>query len=194
MDRNEPFINFLLEHRNILPEDRVLIASSFTKQKLKPGEWLIQPGKVAKHLYFINKGILKITVPHPHDRAVVYFFMKEHQFMTFLYSLYGNVPAEQGLQVACASEILSISAGNLIRLYDKLPYLKGLIDGIAQLSMAEMITTKNAYLTGEALEKYQKFIKTQPTIAERVPLRDVASYLGITPQSLSRIRRANVIS
>ncbi|MBB5634406.1 DNA-binding MarR family transcriptional regulator [Pedobacter cryoconitis] len=102
--------------------------------------------------------------------------MEEGQFMTFLYSMYGNIPAKQGLQAACDLEA----------------HLRALIDEIAQLSMAEMVTIKNLYLTGNALAKYELFLRKQPATASRVALTDIASYLGITPQSLSRIRKTRV--
>ena len=53
----------------------------------------------------------------------------------------------------------------------------------------EKIATRNAYMGEDATTRYLKFIQRQPEIALRVPLSDVASYLGITQQSLSRIRR-----
>lgn len=110
--------------------------------------------------------------------------------MTFLYSMYGNVPAVQGLQAACVAEVMMINYEQLTDLYRQLPYLRALIDEIAQLSMAEMVTIKNVYMFGEASDKYQNFLQRQPDVAKRVALNDIASYLGITPQSLSRIRRS----
>jgi CRP-like cAMP-binding protein len=179
----------LLQHRNLSAQDRLLILNSFTQKKIRSGDWLIRSGSIAKCLYFIQKGLLKITVHQLDDTDAAYFFMEEQQFMTILYSMYENVPSEQGLQAVCDSEIFYITYLDLLTLYSKLPYLSGLIDRIAQLSMAKMITIKNTYISGDALKKYSLFLKTQPRVAELVTLKDTASYIGITPQSLSRIRR-----
>ncbi|WCT13276.1 Crp/Fnr family transcriptional regulator [Mucilaginibacter jinjuensis] len=180
----------ILKHRIIPKDEQVLIANSFSIKRFKSSDWLIKPGTIARQLFFINNGVLKITLPHPHNKDVVYFFLKEHQFMTFLYSMYGNVPAVQGLQAACVAEVMMINYEQLTDLYRQLPYLRALIDEIAQLSMAEMVTIKNVYMFGEASDKYQNFLQRQPDVAKRVALNDIASYLGITPQSLSRIRRS----
>lgn len=182
-------IKTLLEYRNISEEDRQIIASAFTLKHYKSGQWIFKAGQVARHLVYINSGVLKITIPHPAERDIVYYFMEEHQFMTFLYSLSGNVPTQQGLQAATDGDILEINAQDLNILYQQLPYLKATIDEIAQLSMAEMVTMKNNYLAGEALQKYAFFLNKQSNIARQVALVDVASYLGITPQSLSRVRK-----
>lgn len=189
---NKNLVNCLLRHRHISKEDQSLITSAFQMRKYKSGEWLLKAGAIAGKLFFIDKGILKITVPHPIEKDIVYYFMEEGQFMTFLYSMYGNIPAEQGLQAACDTEVSFISHEQLFLLYEKLPYLRALIDEYAQLSMAEMVTVKNLYLSGDALKKYQLFLTKQPVIASHVALVDIASYLGITPQSLSRVRKALV--
>jgi hypothetical protein len=74
-------------------------------------------------------------------------------------------------------------------LYETIPYFKALIDGITQQALYDKIQIRNAYMGEDATTRYQKFMVRQPDIALRVPLSDVASYLGITQQSLSRIRK-----
>lgn len=182
-------IKTLLEHRNIREEEREIIANAFKLMHYKSGQWLIKAGQVARHLFYINSGVLKITIPHPTERDIVYYFMEEHQFMTYLYSLDGNVPTQQGLQAATDAEILEINIHDLSILYQQFPYLRATFNEIAQLSMASMVTMKNNFLIGEALQKYAFFLQKQAKIAQQVALVDVASYLGITPQSLSRVRK-----
>jgi CRP-like cAMP-binding protein len=99
------------------------------------------------------------------------------------------VPADEDIQAACDAEVLAISKTRLIALYEKLPYLKGLINEIIQQALLDKIQTRNAYLGLNAVTRYRLFMMRQPDIALRVPLNDIASYLGITPQSLSRIRK-----
>jgi CRP-like cAMP-binding protein len=67
--------------------------------------------------------------------------------------------------------------------------LKSLIDEINQQRLLEKIKTRNAYLGLDSAARYRLFLNTQADIALRVSLTDIASYLGITPQSLSRIRK-----
>ncbi len=67
--------------------------------------------------------------------------------------------------------------------------MKELITNITQQTLLEKIRVRNAYMGEDAATRYEKFLAKQPEIALRVPLGDVASYLGVTPQSLSRIRK-----
>jgi CRP-like cAMP-binding protein len=186
----DELIKYLLEHRYISFEDQQLIASAFKVNEYKSGEWLIPAGRIANHLFFVNQGVLKIIIPHPTQRDVVYSFVKENHMMTFLYSMYGHIPCLQGLQAASKVQVLSVSYQDLLMLFEQLPYLRALIDSIAQLSMAEMVSYNNQFAVGDATFKYELFVKNEPSISQLVALTDIASYLGITLQSLSRIRKA----
>jgi len=67
--------------------------------------------------------------------------------------------------------------------------MKELIEQQNQLHLIEKVNTRNTYLGGDAENNYKLFVMQYPDIALRVPLKYIASYLGITPQSLSRIRK-----
>jgi len=186
---NDALISYLRAHRAIPDEDQVLISEAFQLRTYKQGEWLLKAGRVARQLFFINSGVLKITVPHPASDDLVYYFVQENQLIGLLYSMYGNAPSAQGLQAATNVEVSYINDDKLLMLYEQLPYLRGLIDEIKMLTTAHMVTVRNNYLIGEALDKYKLFLQNEPAIAARVTQKDIASYLGITPQSFSRIRR-----
>lgn len=182
------FINYLQAFRSISEDDQQVLKRSFEAVHFKQGEYISHAGTVSNALYFINKGILKVTVPREDEKDITYYFMKEHQFMGFLYSLYNGLPTEQGLQSLTDAELLVCGREQLMSLFEQLPYFRDMLNEIAHLSMVDMINTRNAYLGCASSKRYQLFIDKQPEIALKVPLVDIASYLGITPQSLSRIR------
>lgn len=182
-------IKYLLGFRDLPENEQVQIFSAFTRVCYKSGDRLTFAGEITSQLFFINKGILKITIPVDGYNDITYFFLTENRFVSFLYSMYENRPAEQGLQAVCDSEVMLISKDDLYQLYEQLPYLKTLINDISRRSIADMIIQRNTYLHGNSSQKYLLFLSQQPEIALSVPLTDIASYLGITPQSLSRIRK-----
>ncbi|RFM26162.1 Crp/Fnr family transcriptional regulator [Deminuibacter soli] len=169
--------------------DQLLIRQAFTPIMYKAGHILSKAGEKATVLYFINKGLLEITLPRAGQRDAIYYFMREHQFMGFLYSYYDDVPALQGLKAIVDTELLSIAIADLHTLYISFPYLKDAINKMTHVTMADMINCKNAYLGLTAIQKYQLLLELQPEVAMAAALGDIASYLDITPQSLSRIRR-----
>ena len=146
-------------------------------------------GEICREMFFINKGVLRIVSLNEKGNKMAYFFLKENQFCSILNSFNNNVPAIEGIEAACNAEIIVLKKQKLLGLYEKLPYLKELITGITTQALLDKIQVRNSYLGEDASLRYQNFLIRQPDIALRVSLSDIASYLGITQQSLSRIRK-----
>ena len=140
-------------------------------------------------MFFIGKGVLRIVVINEAGNEVTHFFLKENQFCSILNSFNNQVIAHESIQAACDAEVLAISRAALDKLYNQLPYLKLLITQVTQQALLDKIAIRTAYLGQDSTTRYKMFMMRQPEIALRVPLSDIASYLGITPQSLSRIRK-----
>jgi CRP-like cAMP-binding protein len=140
-------------------------------------------------MFFVLNGVLRIMVTNEKGNEVTHYFLKEHQFCTILNSFNNHVTAHESICAACHVQVLSITKADLWTLYTRVPYLKAIIDTITNQTLLEKIQIRNAYLGQDSATRYQQFLRRQADIATRVPLSDVASYLGITPQSLSRIRK-----
>ena len=186
---SNPFITFLQLFRHIPVDDQQIIAAAFIPRSVKEGEPLLRQGQVCKELFFIFQGVLRIVVHNEKGNEVTHFFLKENQFCSILNSFNNEIIAEEGIVAACDAEVLAISKSKLLELYQKVPYLKNLLDQIMQQALLDKIQIRNSYLGQDSTTRYQLFMMRQPDIAMRVSLTDVASYLGITPQSLSRIRK-----
>jgi CRP-like cAMP-binding protein len=183
------FHRFLNLYKEIPAADFELIGQHLQHRNMVPGEVLLQQGKTAKELFFVATGILKIVSTNEKGNDVIQFFIKENKFCTILYSFNGGIAARESIVAATTGELLVFSSASLVALYAKLPYFQSLVDGITQKALLEKIQVRNMLMGEEATTRYQTFISQQPEIILRVPLSDVASYLCITQQSLSRIRR-----
>ncbi|MES2275143.1 MAG: Crp/Fnr family transcriptional regulator [Bacteroidota bacterium] len=183
-----PLISYLQLFRPIPEADGQHIAAAFKHRVLKEGDTLFNGG-ICRERYFICRGILRIMVNTEDGRQVTHYFLKENQFCTILNSFNEQVPTGELIQAACDAEVLVTTRDRLLALYDQVPYLKALMDQIIQQALLDKIRIRNAYLGHDATAQYKLFLIQQPDIATRVPISDIASYLGITPQSLSRIRK-----
>ena len=181
-------VSFLKLFRDIA-DDEADIASVTQLLTYKEGAVLLKEGSTAKELFFIVNGVLKITNVNDKGNDVTYFFVRENQFCTILKSFNSGKPGGESIVAACDVEVLAIPKSKLLALYKKLPYMKELIDQVIQQRLIDKIETRNLYLGCDAATRYRLFIMREPDVALRVSLNDIASYLGITPQSLSRIRR-----
>ena len=184
-----PLITTLELLRPIPKSDQELIASYFGLQACKEGTILFRGGRICKEMYFVLDGILRIAMTNDKGIDVTHFFVKENQFCTILNSFNNQVPAQESIQAACDTEVLEITRSRLLELYKRLPYVRELIDQITQQRLLDKIQLRNAYQGEDSATRYRLFMQQQPDIAQRISLKDIASYLGITPQSLSRIRK-----
>jgi CRP-like cAMP-binding protein len=185
----DAFIDFLRLFRNISETDAAVIKSELAFKKVSEGQVLLEEGQICKEMFFICKGVLRIVAMNEKGNKMTYFFLKENQFCSILNSFNNNIPAIEGIEAACDAELVVLKKEKLLLLYDRLPYLKELITGITTQSLLEKIQVRNSYLGEDAALRYRHFIMRQADVALRVSLSDIASYLGITQQSLSRIRK-----
>lgn len=185
----EALLTFLRSFRTITGDDAAIITPYFHAKHFKEGEYLFTEGKVCKEFFFIVSGILRIVATNTKGVDVTHYFIGDRQCCTILQSFNDEIIADNSIQACCDTHILSISKKNLLELYQKLPYMIDLINQVNQQRMLEKIRLKNAYSGEDAVERYKVFLSEQSEIAYRVPLNYIASYLNVTPQSLSRIRR-----
>jgi hypothetical protein len=178
-----PLLTYLNHTQSIPENDAETISSFFDLRVFEKGAYPFKGRRICNELFFVCKGVLRIAT------EVTDYFYRENQLCTIIQSFVGEVPTDIGIQAACDVELLAITKRKLESLYGALPYLQTTIDTIFQKHLLEKVRIRNSYIGVEAEEQYKLFINQQPGIINRVPLKDIASYLGTTPQSLSRIRK-----
>ncbi len=182
-------VELLKQFRNIPQEDEALISAATQHRHYREGDILFKGGKICRELFFICKGVLRTVMIDENGNEVTHFFLKEDQFCSILNSFNNRIIAYENIQAACDAEVLAIDRAALDKLYLHVPYLNALINQITNQALIDKIAVRNAYLGQDSTKRYKTFIARQPEIALRVPLSNIASYLGVTPQSLSRIRK-----
>jgi CRP-like cAMP-binding protein len=176
----QTLIQFLQQSGQLTAPQIDLIRSRVMQRALKKGDNLSEPGRPATEFAFILHGIVRIFSYDDQGHETTSYFIDENNF-----AIDGNEYTQAVMQTELA--ILSpqalqspcFSIADWVRLTD---YIKGK----ALLDKAERI---GPTLAGDATARYRKFMEKYPQIAGRVPLSYLASYLGITQQSLSRIRK-----
>lgn len=185
----DPLIHYLQTQHPLTQDEQQLVLDHFEPRSFKEGEYLFRSGHVCRHRFFICQGVLRIMAPNSKGQEITHFFLKENLFCTILNSFEQETVAEVSIQAACDVTVRMISKTKLFELYRHVPWLKTLIDRTTQQSLLDKIDLRSRFLGMDSSKRYQLFLEEQPGIANRVSLADIASYLGITPQSLSRIRR-----
>ncbi|TDW51735.1 CRP-like cAMP-binding protein [Flavobacterium sp. 270] len=185
----ESLFDYLGLFQEITSHDKLVIKEHIEYKIIKEGEILLEEGKLANEIFFVCKGVLKIVGISDKGNEVIHFFFAENQFCTVLKSFKENILSNDRIQAACDAEVIIFKKKTLDLLYNSVPYFKKMLDGIFQESLLNKVELRNLYLGEDATARYQKFIVRQSNIASRVSQTDIASYLGIAKQSLSRIKK-----
>lgn len=165
------------------------IGSFFKERHLKPGEDFLSAGNISNQIGFVDSGVLRAYALGGDFEEVTKYFIRKNQFAVEIESFYANKPSDSGIQAVTASKVLTVKRAAWNQLYEEIPKLYILTKTLSEAALLNKIKDKEFLYYGSAKEKYLEFIRRYPDLVLSVPLQYIASYLQITPQSLSRIRR-----
>lgn len=146
-------------------------------------------GKVAEHLYFINSGYARLFMVDEGGDALTSYIGGPNTFFTSFLSFVQQQPASDNAVCATDCELLRITRANLWTLIQESETFKQFSLLIFEQAMASTADRAHDLATRSAEQRYHKLLAEHPGILQHVAVQDIASYLGIKPESLSRIRR-----
>ena len=148
----------------------------------------LQPiGHTCKTIYFINKGIARIYY-YKDGIDITEGFYFENNIIARVESLFTGKPSRKAIQILEDAEIVAIDANALFKLYDKFPEIERLFRKIFEAGHVDTVNRIEGIQFHTAEERYKALLNEANDVLKKVPLKYVASYLGITQVSLSRIR------
>jgi CRP-like cAMP-binding protein len=163
------------------------LSSVLRKVELEKNSCLITEGKICQHVYFLEKGCVR-GFYNLDGKEITYWFAFENNFVTSFFSFISRKACFESIQAIEDCTLWAVSHEDLQRLYSQHPDMErmGRIMHERYYVMLEERFVSNHFK--EARERYENLITNSPHILQRVPLGYVASYLGVTQETLSRIR------
>lgn len=158
-------------------------------KKLRKRQYLLQAGDVCKWLAFISKGCLRHYAVDDSGTEHIERFGIEGWWMVDLESFRAHTPSRDNIDALEDSELLLISGESLDKLYAAAPVWDRYFREILEQEFKAALARISDFMSASAEERYLNFLSTYPDLFQRVPLHQIASYLGMTPQFLSRIRK-----
>jgi len=181
IDRIKQFIN-------ILNEEEQLIKQLFIEKKIEKGDHFLNEGQVCRSLALIRSGLMRYYINDDGDE-LTYYFSKEGEFVCDYESFLPLAPSNKNIQALEDTSLYLISHSGLQRIYHELKEGERLGRlGIEQV-FVNIIQQLTSLYNDSPEARYQRFLDTFSDISQRVPQYYIASYVGIKPQSLSRIRK-----
>ncbi|WP_027376245.1 Crp/Fnr family transcriptional regulator [Kaistella palustris] len=186
MENIESYLSEILE----IPKEAVSSCSSFYHtRKVSKNEYLLREGEVCRETFFVEKGLLRMFSIDKNGKEHIIQFAPEKWLMSDRSSLYFNEKSNYFIEAVEDSEVLLLENDFFVRLVEQYPQTVENNDLLLQKHIRNLQNRLNSLLAETAEERYMNFIKMYPDILLRVPQWMVASYLGITPESLSRVRK-----
>jgi len=181
---------YLAERATFSEDDFAVVRRAFIDKRLREGEFLQRGGDVTTHAAFVASGCLRNYVIDAKGKEHIVQFAPETWWLADSNSLQTRTPSQYFIDAIEDSEVLLIDAPSHQGLVDNVAaYGAAFRSGLQRHSAAKDQRIVSA-LSATAEERYLQFLTTYPSIVRRVPQAMLASYLGITPETLSRIRKS----
>lgn len=184
----ELFSEKIRQQISITDEEFEYCKTLFIPKKLRKRQYLLQEGDVCRYTAFVEKGMLRtFTVDEKGNKPILQFSF-EGWWIADLLSFFTEEPSIYNIEALENCELLLITKPSWNQLLEKVPAFERYFRILIQNNLIATQRRLMSSLSESAEEKYKKLIENFPDCLHRVPQHMIASYLGITPETLSRIR------
>ncbi len=170
-------------------EEQDLYISLLKEKTLKKKEILLRPGEIARYDYFTTKGCLKIYTIDENGTEHIAMFAIKDWWSGDLASFITQQPAKYFIQAIEDSEVLLMPKENYDLLFEKIPKFERFYRILYQRSLVSHIQRSDQNISLNAEDRYRQFLKKYPSLRNRISQKNIAAYLGVTPEFLSLLRK-----
>ncbi|MDA9111664.1 Crp/Fnr family transcriptional regulator [Flavicella sp.] len=189
MTGTKPLTDYIQQYIALTDEETSFLTSKIHLKKYRKGDTLLHQGDICKTHYFILSGVTKTFYLNKAGAEHILTFCIENWWAADLGSLISQTPAAYNIQCLENTSMLEIPLDAMENLYLKIPKLERFFRKIVERAYVATQNRIRGAVSLSAKEQYTAFQKRYPQLEQRIPQYMVASYLGIQPQSLSRIRK-----
>lgn len=184
----EKFVEFILQFGNLNKQQIDLITSKATKKELRKDEYFSEAGKIPRQVGFVVEGVVRGCYFNNKGEEITRCFIPENNLVVDYVNFEANSASSEYLQASTDCKLIVF----LKQDWDELSHTIVGWDNIKNKMVQKCLyqkSRKSPVVSQTATTRYLEFMNNYPTLTNRVALSHVASYLGITQQSLSRIRK-----
>ncbi|MFZ1528270.1 MAG: Crp/Fnr family transcriptional regulator [Ferruginibacter sp.] len=186
---DHPLIHTIRKDVDLSDEEAAYMLSFYREKSYRKNELILQPGVVAHDVFFVLNGGLHqyYITENGADRSCAFCF--ENNYITDLESFSKKIPASSYLRTLMPSKCLLISCEDLTELLNTSPAVSKYFGILMERIAAESIRRTKSLLSSTPEKQFKELLEQEPEIFQKVPQRYIAQYLGVAPESLSRIKK-----
>jgi len=171
------------------PEESKLFNQYFERMLIKKGTFLIREGEIEKYSYFVFDGLLRCWLFNHEGDEQTFWFCKEGTFSMSNISFTLQEKATFNVQTIVDSVVYRIDKEQANELYEAIPKVKTVFENLTAILLNKLLKRNIDLIKYSPEQYYLQMMEEYGITLNYIPLKDIASYLGITPQALSRIRK-----
>lgn len=179
------FIDYVLQFGNLNEQQIALISKKAKELELPKDGYFLEAGEVLKQVGFIIDGIVRIFYYNNKGEEITKIFIEENHLLFN----FDNAPFSEYIQAATDCKFIVFSNKDWEEIANTIVGWEQIVQKITTKALTEKLERVSPLVSQDATTRYLEFMEKYPMLANRIPLSYIASYLGITQQSLSRIRK-----
>jgi len=185
----EQFIEYILQFGNLNQQQLDLISRKATVLDLRKEAYFSEAGKVSQQVGFVVDGIVRVCYFNNKGEEITKYFIEENNLVVDLESFDNQIPSTAYVQAITDCKLLVFSKRDWQELLDTIIPWEAIVHKIISKALRQKVERRSPLVSEDATTRYLMFLETYPNVVNRIPLSYVASFLGITQSSLSRIRK-----
>lgn len=150
---------------------------------------LVQPDEICQHVFYVVKGCVRVAIMDRSGDDITCYFAAEGQFVSNYESFLTGKPSKYALHCLEACELLAIDRQGIQELYTRTSQGERIGRMIAEHLFIDTVERLTSFYSETPEDRYQQFLREYPHLVQRIPQHYIAAYIGVRPQSLSRIKR-----
>lgn len=186
---NKDFRTYLKENAGIAKNQLTQIEKKFVTRKISKGEILLRAGEICKHIFYVEKGLLRFYSIDSFGKERIVQFAPEGWFISDRSSIYFNEPSQYFIDSIEETTVVMLDESFVCDLGEISKEFTKYNEQLLQKHIRYLQKRINLLIGATVEERYLDFIKSYPDLTARVPQWMIASYLGVTPEGLSRVRK-----
>ena len=176
------------KHISLTPKEELLFLSKIETKHYKAKTIILNAGEVCKHSYFVNSGLLRNFNINDTIVEHILSFACEGWWIGDMYSLLSQKPGNLFIEVLEDAEVVILSKINQEELYLEIPKLERFFRILTENSLVANQERLMDNLSLSAEERFEKFCRKYPTLIQKISQKQIASYIGVTPEFFSKMK------
>jgi len=180
---------YFIETAGLTDDQFDLVKPFFAEKIIRKGECLLSIGEINKYVYFVIGGCLRTYTTDSRDKEYILRFIATNEWLAEVGGYMQQEASSVYIDAILDTHVFAIHRSDYDTLSNIVPSLRAHFQSVMQLNYLNTQKRLALSLSADAKERYLDFMKTQPALINTLPISMIASYIGIVPESLSRIRK-----